>query len=91
MLNHVNGTTKHQVRLYALSTCGWCRKTKNLLDQLDVAYDYEDVDLLDDKEAERASAEMRRWNPSGSFPLVIIDNLKVICGFMEDELRRELA
>ena len=33
--------------LYALSTCVWCRRTKQLLDQLGVEYDYVDVDLLE--------------------------------------------
>ena len=43
---HVDGKDKGKVMLYTLSTCGWCRKTKALLKDLDVAYDYIDVDLL---------------------------------------------
>ena len=30
-MTHVEGTNGHDVKLYALSTCGWCRKTKALL------------------------------------------------------------
>ena len=37
---------KHRVMLYALSTCIWCKKTKKLLDNLDVCYDFVFVDLL---------------------------------------------
>ena len=30
-VNHVAGRNKGKVMLYALSTCGWCAKTKELL------------------------------------------------------------
>ena len=42
---HVEGENKGKILLYALSTCGWCRKTRQLLDDLGVAYDYIYVDL----------------------------------------------
>ncbi|MDD5660242.1 MAG: glutaredoxin domain-containing protein [Actinomycetota bacterium] len=44
-INHVDGKQNKKVMLYALSTCIWCRKTKMLLDELGIAYDYMDVDL----------------------------------------------
>ncbi len=36
--------------LYALSTCQWCHKTKTLLEELGIAFDYDYVDLLEGKE-----------------------------------------
>ena len=30
-VEHVTGKNKGKVMLYALSTCGWCGKTKELL------------------------------------------------------------
>ncbi|MFQ5905703.1 MAG: glutaredoxin family protein [bacterium] len=45
-VEHVEGKKKGDVLLYALSTCGWCRKTKRLLEKLRVEYDYVYVDLL---------------------------------------------
>jgi glutaredoxin-like protein NrdH len=47
---HVPGKQTHKVMLYALSTCGGCRKTRQLLEDLGVAYDYEYIDLLTGKE-----------------------------------------
>jgi glutaredoxin-like protein NrdH len=41
---------KHKVFLYALSTCVWCKMTKQFLKDNDVAYEYVDVDLTDDSE-----------------------------------------
>ena len=55
-VKHVDGRDAGSVMLYALSTCGWCKKTKRLLGELGVAYDYIDVDLLargDKKEIEK--------------------------------------
>lgn len=88
---HVDGThTKHHVFLYTLSTCGWCRKTKALLQELGVAYDYVDVDDQQGGNRELAKQEVLHWNPACSFPTIIIDDKECIVGFQEDKLR-ELA
>ena len=51
---HVDGKNRGNVMLFALSTCGWCAKTKDLLRQLGIAFDYTFVDLLDGKDQEKA-------------------------------------
>jgi glutaredoxin-like protein NrdH len=86
----VSGTNKGDILLYALSTCGWCRKTKNLLSDLGVQYRYIDVDLLQGEARAEVVDEIRRWNPNRSFPTVVIDNSKCIVGFREDELKEAL-
>jgi glutaredoxin-like protein NrdH len=78
------------VKLYALSTCGWCRKTKNLLDDNDVEYDLVYVDLLDKEETEKVLVEVRKWNPRCSFPTVVVDDKDVVAGFKEARLRELL-
>ncbi|MGC8765710.1 MAG: glutaredoxin family protein [Brevinematia bacterium] len=90
-LQKVEGNKKKNVMLYALSTCIWCRKTKKLLEELDVEYSYVDVDLVDDEAEERFREEMKKWNPDCSFPTLVIDNKKCIVGFQEEEIRKELA
>jgi len=76
--------------LYALSTCGWCQKTKKLLDDLGVEYDYEYVDQLQGDEGEKAIKEVSSWNPSCNFPTMVIDNKKCIVGYKEDEIREAI-
>jgi len=76
--------------LYALSTCGWCRKTRKLLDDLGVEYAYEYVDQLQGDEKEAAIREVTRWNPSCSFPTLVLDNKKPIVGYRENEIREAL-
>ena len=88
---HVDGEDRGQVKLYALSTCGWCRKTKELLSTLKVAYDYEYVDELMGAERDRALAEVKVWNPATSFPTIVLKNKNCIVGFKEDQIKAELG
>lgn len=87
---HVPGKKSGHIMLYALSTCGWCQKTKKLLDDLGVEYDYEYVDQLQGDERERAIKQVSSWNPSCNFPTMIIDNKKCIVGYKEDEIREAI-
>jgi glutaredoxin len=89
-VNNVEGTVKGQVTLYALSTCGWCKKTKGLLNELGVAYSYTDVDTLTGAEREGVMDEVRKWNPACSFPTLVINGSSCIVGFQEDEIRNLL-
>jgi glutaredoxin-like protein NrdH len=86
-VEHVDGKNKGKVMLYALSTCGWCAKTKELLRELGIAFDYTFVDLLDGKEQDDAMDQVEKFNPGGSFPTLVIDNRKCIVGFREKEIR----
>jgi len=88
-IEHVSGKDKGQIMLYALSTCVWCKKTRVLLDELGVAYDYEYVDLLQGSERDKAIEKVKKWNPSCSFPTVVIND-KCVIGFKENEIREAL-
>ena len=90
-IQHVPGKNKGHVMLYALSTCGWCRKTKKLLNELGVEYYFIDVDLLGEEEKSKVNITVSAWNPSRSFPTIVIDNNMAILGFDEDRIREELG
>jgi glutaredoxin-like protein NrdH len=90
-LLHVPGKKSRRIMLYALSTCGWCQKTKKLLDDLGVGYDYEYVDQLNGDEREKAIQEVTAWNPVCSFPTLVIDDEKCIVGYKEGEIRKALG
>ena len=89
-IEHVDGKNKGNIMLYALSTCVWCKKTKALLDDLEVEYSYIYVDLLDEKDREKTEKEIRKWNPRCSFPTIVINEEKCIVGFSEDEISEAL-
>ncbi|HEX3002244.1 MAG TPA: glutaredoxin family protein [Methanoregula sp.] len=90
-MEHVNGKDKGNIVLYALSTCGWCAKTKDLLREMGIAFDFTFVDLLDGREQDDAMTMMEKFNPAGSFPTLVINNKKAIIGFREQEIREALG
>jgi glutaredoxin-like protein NrdH len=82
-----------RVKGYFLSTCGWCRKTKHFLDENDVTYEHEYVDLLGPSDKARVLAEVSQYNPRNSFPTVVVSNgeTQVVIGFDESRLREVLG
>ncbi len=89
-INHVSGEKKGQIVLYALSTCVWCRKTKELLDQMGVEYSFIDVDLLPGEEKTKATEEVKTLNPRCSFPTLAIDDQCVV-GYDEQKIKEALG
>jgi len=83
---HVAGKDKGKIRLFALSTCIWCKKTRELLSSMGVAFDYIYVDLLKGEERAEAVAEVKKYNPSLSFPTLVIGE-KCIVGLKEKEIK----
>lgn len=79
-----------KVKLYALSTCIWCRKTKAILDRSEVDYEYVYVDELDADKQARMREEARKLAGKILFPVVVI-NENVIVGWRESELKEALG
>ncbi len=79
-----------QVKLYAISTCGWCRRTKRFLEQNKVPAEVTDVDQLEGEEKEKARAAVAEVNPRRSYPTLIIGD-QVVVGYDEDRMRELLG
>ena len=90
-IEHVDGDNKGKIMLYALSTCGWCKKTKELLSDLGVAYSFVYVDILEGNEKENAVDEVKKWNPRCSFPTLVINGRECIVGFKEEQIKEALG
>ena len=90
-IERVKGKNKGKILLYALSTCGWCKKTKELLNNLGVEYSYIYVDLLEESDIDKVMDDVRRWNPASSFPTIVINDKECIVGFKEDKLKEVLG
>lgn len=90
-LEHVDGENKGDVLLFALSTCGWCKKTRLLLEEIGVAYNYVYVDLTDGDERNEVIENLKKWNTSLSFPTLVLNNEKSIVGFDKDTIVGELG
>jgi glutaredoxin len=89
-VSHVAGKNKGPILLYALSTCVWCKKTKQLLDEMGVAYDYVEVDLLQGEERTKATEEVKKLNPRCSFPTLSIKG-QCIVGYDEHKVKEALG
>lgn len=87
---HVEGDNKGKIMLYALSTCIHCKQTRNLLDELHVAYDYLYVDQLSRDEMKSILTEVEKFNPRGSFPTLVINDDIVIIGSRLEEIKEAL-
>ena len=76
-------------KVYALSTCPYCKRTKRFLDQHKIVYECIDVDLLDDDKQDKVLEEVEKLTGRRSFPVVIIGK-EVIVGHDEDKLKKAL-
>lgn len=87
---HVDGQNKGDVILFALSTCGWCKKTRMYLEENHVEYDYVYVDLTTGQQRDVVMRELEKYNPDMSFPTLVINGREVIIGYEPDEMAKEL-
>ncbi|NMC03821.1 MAG: glutaredoxin family protein [Candidatus Lokiarchaeota archaeon] len=79
---------KHDVVVFALSTCGFCKSCLKFLHDKGVKFKYVYYDLLDtDVKAAVKDELTKKYNERIMFPFVVIDDGKhVVVGFKEDQL-----
>lgn len=77
------------VKLFALSTCPYCRMTRAYLDENDVEYELTEVDHLEGEERQAAVAEVKELSGGTSFPVIVIDG-EVVVGFNKKLLKERL-
>ena len=87
----VEGKDVGKIFVYALSTCGWCKRTKRLLNELGIAYSFIDVDRLNTDEREATKDDIRKYNPKCTFPTVVINETECVIGHNEEKLRKVLG
>ncbi|HOV62384.1 MAG TPA: glutaredoxin family protein [Spirochaetia bacterium] len=83
---------EHDITVYALSTCGFCKRALAFLNDNGVSYRYVYFDKL--SEDEKASLRKRLMNDYKeylSFPYAIIDDKDVLVGFIEANWRAALG
>ena len=79
-----------KVKLYTLSTCLWCKRTKQYFEERKIPFDCVEYDKANDAEQERIMAEMLEHGGGGSFPYVCIDK-DVVQGYEPAEFDRLLG
>ncbi len=81
---------QHKVILYALSTCVWCKMTKQYLKDNNIEFEYLDVDLCTPEEKEQARQTILKKGGMLNYPTTIVDDQKIITGFRKDQLKEAL-
>lgn len=89
---HVDGKNLADLKLFALSTCGWCKKTRMYLEVEEIEYDYIYVDLATGEERDEVMKDLEKFNPDMSFPTLVINNGEyVIIGYEPEEIAEALG
>jgi len=76
-------------KVFALSTCPYCRMTRRYLEENDVEFDIIEVDLLEGDERNDAIAEVKELSGGTSFPVVVIGD-EIIVGFNKKRIKELL-
>jgi glutaredoxin len=88
----VTGRKKsHKVFMYAISTCVWCRRTKQYLKDNNIEYEYVDVDLCSDEDKDKIEQDLRKRGEQQVFPTIIVDDKVLITGYKVDKIARALG
>ena len=69
-----------KVSMYTLSTCPWCRKTKQFFKDKNIQFDFIDYDLAAEGEQDRISKDMMKYTGHIAFPFVRIGE-EVVIGY----------
>lgn len=75
-----------EVKLYALSTCPYCRMTKRFLDENGVSYDLTEVDKLEGDERQAAIDTVKDISGGTSFPVLVVGD-KHVTGFNKGRIK----
>lgn len=82
---------KNKVFLYALSTCAWCKMTKQFLKDNDIEFEYVDVDKCDDEDLDKIKKDVLSKGGSLSYPITIVNDKTLINGFRKDKIKETLG
>ena len=89
---HVEGShDSRRTMFYGLSTCIWCRRTRQFLEDQNVEFDFVYVDKLQGEEREEAIEQIRGWNKAVSFPTIVIDDKECVVGYKPEQIKKALG
>jgi len=81
---------KHKVLVYAISTCGWCKRAKKFLNDNNIEYEYVDVDICSWEDRNIIRQDIQSLGGLLAHPTIIIDNKTLLTGASPDKLREVL-
>jgi glutaredoxin len=83
---------EHAITVYALSTCGFCKKALSFLDENGFSYRFIHVDLIPVETKNELKATLKaRFNENVAFPFAIIDGTSHLVGFIRPDWEKTLG
>ena len=80
-----------KLKVYALSTCGFCKRALNYLRDNGVGFQYVYVDYLQDFQRSEVKKELKdEFGERPLFPFLVIDDTDYLIGFDEEEWEEKL-
>jgi glutaredoxin len=78
------------IKVFALSTCPYCRQARVFLDDSGAVYDVVEVDKLTGTERGNAIDEVKRLSGGTSFPVLVIGD-EVVVGYDKSRIQHLIA
>ena len=78
---------KHKVLVYALSTCGYCKRAKKFLNNNNIEYEYVDIDICSWENKNKIRQDIQSRGGPLAYPTIIVDNKILLTGSSPDKLR----
>jgi len=83
--------SQHDLTLFALSTCAFCKRAIRFLQDHDVAFRYIYLDKINPMVKQTVKSELKQQFVSlPVFPVLVIDNEDALSGFAEDTWKERL-
>lgn len=77
--------------VYALSTCGFCRRALGFLRDNNIAFTYVYVDKLDYDVKQKVKNDLKeKYGERVVFPYMVLDSKDVLVGFVKDKYEATL-
>lgn len=82
----------HDIVVYSLSTCGFCKKAMSFLDEKGFSYKYIHVDQLPlETKNEIKKILKEKFNENVAFPFAVINDASHLVGFIQPDWIRTLG
>jgi len=83
--------SEHKLILLGLSTCSFCNKGKQFLDDHDLSYSYLYLDKIEPELKKKMKTEFtEKYAKRLSYPTLIIDDDEILTGFIRIAWEKEL-
>ena len=83
---NVDGKKDYDLKIFALSTCGHCRRAKDFLTEKGIKFEYVYVDQLEyEKKQDLKNKLQDKFKKRVAFPFLVINDEDCVVGFLKNE------